>query len=31
VSLCVTVVVVLAILIRYAVQFGGRALSFWFG
>jgi uncharacterized OB-fold protein len=31
VSLCVLVVVVLAILIRYTVQFGDRAMSFWFG
>jgi hypothetical protein len=31
VSLCVTFVVVLAILVRYAVQFGDRALSLWVG
>jgi uncharacterized paraquat-inducible protein A len=31
VSLCVVVVVVLAILVRYAVQFGERTLSLWFG
>jgi hypothetical protein len=31
VSLCTAVVFALALLIRYAVRFGDRALSFWFG